>query len=192
MPTGIVTNPELPRMRPDAPNSRPWRETAEEQVLLLAASGQPPSKISRELALRTADVEAFLKLPDSRDRIAEKHSQVIAALAGQLLDASGVAVSTLRATMEDVENTPRIRIDAARYLLDFTLRINEHHLLGNRVDEMNRKLRELAQQQPVILPAPVPELPASESVVEIDGTVIGVPTESAVPITDGEGLPDAI
>ena len=119
--------------RPDSPTF-PGR--GEERLLGALAAGLPIAEAATEAGLSARTVYRRLATPGFQQRLAAVRDELVVAALGELAGSASEAVATLRGLLDASDE--RVRLQAARVLLEQLLRLREAVTLEQRVAALER------------------------------------------------------
>ena len=109
-----------------------------EQLAVALAAGLPVSEAAKSSGLSERTVYRRLQEPGFQKRLAATRDELLTSALGELAASATHAVTTLRQLLESADD--RVRLQAARTLLDQLLRLREAVTLESRVMELERRL----------------------------------------------------
>jgi hypothetical protein len=113
--------------------------TRKQQSVIGALLSQPTIEKSAKLSgVSAPTIYRWLKNPEFKREYVLAKWQVVSQAIGQLQEASGLAVNTLRRVMEDPVAPAACKISAARTILDMGLRGLEMEDLESRLTSLER------------------------------------------------------
>jgi hypothetical protein len=117
----------------------PARRGADGLLLAALAAGAPVEQAAAQAGLSTRTAYRRLADPGFRSRLAAARDEVIVSALAALARATGQAVITLAELLESGDE--RVRLGAAKALLEQTLRLREAVLLEERLATLERRER---------------------------------------------------
>jgi len=112
----------------------------EEALLRALAAGEPVGLAAQAAGLSERTAYRRLGNPSFRQRLAALRDELISAALGELTHSTSDAVATLRQLLQSKDE--RVRLAAARAVLDQTLRLREAVTFEQRLNALERQLRQ--------------------------------------------------
>lgn len=112
------------------------RAARDDQLVLLASTGQRHADIAAAVKLSPRQVRRLLSEPDNRARVAELRAAAMDRAAGRLADVLDEAVGVLVALMKGDAVQDSVRLSAAARVLDYGLRLSEAVDLERRIADL--------------------------------------------------------
>lgn len=109
------------------------RAARDDQLVLLAATGQRHADIAAATKISMRQVRRLLSEPENRARVAELRATAMDRAAGRLADVLDEAVGVLVALMKSDTVQDAVRLGAAGKVLDYGMKLSEHVDLEKRL-----------------------------------------------------------
>jgi hypothetical protein len=122
------------------------RRNADEALALALATGQTLRGAAAAAGLGERTATRRMANPGFRFRVAELRSEMVQRALGRMADGMAEAADTLRALLQAEGES--VRLGAARALLELGAKLRETVELGSKVEELERLLKELRDDEP--------------------------------------------
>lgn len=117
------------------------RRNADAALITALAGGATQQAAAEAAGVSERTVRRRLASPDFASRVAEARTELVRRAVAMLAEASGAAVETLRALLQDAP--PAVRLGAARAVLELGVKLRESEELEARIAAL-----EAAAEQP--------------------------------------------
>lgn len=121
------------------------RHRADEQLAVLLARGLTNQEAARQTAVSVRTITNRLADPAFCSRVRELRQEMICRAAGSLADALGEAIDTVRNLLLSAD--PRVRLGAARTILEQGVRLAEVADLEGRLAELEGRVEAVRRER---------------------------------------------
>jgi hypothetical protein len=122
----------------------PTLSAVQERVSLLLAAGVSVHDASTQCDCGERTIHTWLSDPEFRALVNRHRSKLVSAALGQLIDAAGQAIATLRACLGSAQDSVRVR--AAVAVLDKLVQIRDTTEFDERLTELEKSLGKQQQR----------------------------------------------
>jgi len=109
-------------------------------LALAIARGRNVRQAAREAGYSERQAHRYVKEEEFQKLVSMLRNRMVGRTVGLLVAAAAAAVARLRKLLDD--KSPTIQLNAAKCILELGIRYQEHGVLIDRVDELERRLEE--------------------------------------------------
>lgn len=116
-----------------------------EQIIAELLNSVSIREAAKKLGLQEKTVYSRMKQPDFQKMYAEARAEIITHATARLQNYANSAVNCLALIMEDKENAPQVRVNAADAILRFCLKYSEKEDIADKIEALEMALDPLSE-----------------------------------------------